>query len=128
MALVAIDAVVDVTAYIAMIGIGVRLGMAVRALEHGVVARVRMTGRAHAVCVPVVRRKPRVIEGRVGPTGRRVTGRAGRRESCRHVVRAVGSRVVRFVTAIAVRGNGRVVVVQMTARTRYRRMGPSQRK
>jgi len=68
MALVAIHAVVHVTTHVAMITIGVRLGVAVRALEDAVVGRIRVTGRAHAVCVAVVHGEPRVIESGSQPS------------------------------------------------------------
>ena len=68
MALVAIRAVVHVTADVAMIAIRVRLGVAVRALEDAVVGRIRVTGRAHAVCVAVVHGEPRVIESGSQPS------------------------------------------------------------
>ena len=68
MALVAIHAVVHVTTHVAMITIGVRLGVAVRALEDAVVGRVRVTGRTYAVRVAVVHGEPRVIESGSQPS------------------------------------------------------------
>ena len=62
MALVAVDAVVYVPAYVAMVSIGIRFGMAVCALEHTVVRGVRVTRRADTIRVAMVHREPRVIE------------------------------------------------------------------
>ena len=126
MALVAIHAVVHVTADVAMIAIRVRLGVAVRALEDVVVGRICMTGRADPVGVTVIHREPRVIEGCSQPTRGRVTGGASGREPRGHVIRIVRALVIHLMTAEAVGGHRGVVVVHMTASTRDGRVLPSQ--
>ncbi len=56
--------------------------MAIRALEDGVITRIRVARRADPVRVPVVHREPCVVESCAKPTGRSVAGRAGSRETC----------------------------------------------
>lgn len=81
MALVAIHAVVHVPAHVPMIPVGIRLCVAVRALEHTVVGRVGVAGRAHAVRIAVIHREPGVVKGGSQPARGRVTGGAGDRET-----------------------------------------------
>jgi len=115
MALVAVHAVVYIAADVPMIAIGVGLGVAVRALEDGVVRRIGVTRRTYAICIAVIHREPRVIESRAQPTSGGVTGGTSGRESSRHVIRIVRRLVVRLVAAETVGGNRSVVVVHMTA-------------
>ena len=81
MAVVAIHAVVDVTANTLVSSVGVRLGMAVRALENAVVTGIGMAGGAHPIRPAVIGRKPSVIEGCIQPAAGRVTSDAGRGKS-----------------------------------------------
>ncbi len=54
MALVAVHAVIDII-WIALVSrIGLGLGVAICALEDGIVARIGVAGRAHTVRAPVV--------------------------------------------------------------------------
>ena len=115
MALVAVHAVVDIAADAPMIAIGVRLGVAIRALEDGVGRRIGMTRRTDAIRIAMIHWEPRVVESRAQPTGGCVTGGTSRRESSRHVIWVVRSLVIGLVTAEAIGGDCRVVVVHMTA-------------
>ena len=125
--LVTIGAVVHVPAHALVPRISVRFGVAIGALEHAVIAGICVAGRAHAVGVAMVDVEPGVVEGRARPTGGRVTKGTGIRESRRDVVRVGGSRVIGFVAAVAIGRNRSVVILDMTAGTRHRRMRPSQR-
>ena len=130
MAVVAIHAVVDVAADAPVVGVGLRLGVAVGAGEHGVIIWIRVAGGAHSTRAAVVGWEPGVVEGRIQPAGCAVAGGASRWESCRNVIRVVGRVVVGLVTRIAVRRNGRVVVVDMTHGAGHRWVGvkPGKRK
>ena len=64
MALIAVHAVVHVATNAAMIGVRVRLRVAIGALEDAVIGGIGMTGRTHAIGVPVIHWEPRVIESR----------------------------------------------------------------
>lgn len=129
MALVTIHAVVDVSTNTRVIRIRGRLGMTIGALENGVVTRIGVAGRAHSVGAPVGHRPPRVIESGSSPSGCRVAGCAGR---CEHrwrsrVDRIRGREVVRLVAAVAIGGQGRVVVIHMATGTGHRGVRASQR-
>jgi hypothetical protein len=60
--LVAVHTVVYIAADAPMIAIGVRLGVAIRALEDGIGRRFGVTCRTHAICIAVIHREPCVIE------------------------------------------------------------------
>jgi hypothetical protein len=60
--LVAVHTVVYIAADAPMIAIGVRFGMAIRALEDGIGRRISVTGRAHAIGIAMIHREPCVIE------------------------------------------------------------------
>ena len=84
MALVAVDAVVDVPTNVGMTEIRcIIVAMATSALEHRVVARIRMAGCANTIRVAVVRREVRVIERCSRPGGGGMARVAGRREASR---------------------------------------------
>jgi hypothetical protein len=102
MAVVAVHAVVDIVAYASVIRVRLRLEMAIRTAEYLVVVRVRMAGTADAVRPPVVGRKPRMIERRAQPRGRRMTGAARRREGRRGVIRIGRAAVLGGVARITV--------------------------
>ena len=86
-ALIAIDAVVDIPADIRVIEIRrVIAPMATSACEHGVVIRIEVARGANVVCVAVGGRERRVlsvIERGAGPARRGVTGRTRGREELR---------------------------------------------
>ena len=68
MALVAVHAVVYVSADALVILVGLILGVAVRALKHGIIIRIDVAGSAHTIRVPVIDgelRVLRVVESRV---------------------------------------------------------------
>lgn len=114
MALVAIRAVVDIPTDIGMLEIRcIIVAMATGALEHRVIARVGVAGCTNAVRVAVIRWEVRVIERGSGPTGRGVAGIASRRETSGRVIGIGRPRVIRLVTAVASRGQRRVVVVHV---------------
>lgn len=105
-----------------MVGIGLRLGVAIRALEYGIVGRVGMARRADTVGPAVVCREPSVVEGRSLPRSSVVARLAsGRKIGCR-VVRVGCGLIVRLVTRIAVCRNGRVVVVHVATGTGHGRV------
>ena len=127
MALVAVHAVVHVTAHVDMTIVGVRLGVAVRALKYAVVRRIRMTGRTDTVRVAMSHREPRVIKGSSQPGRGGMTSRARGREPGRYVIRIVRSLVVSLVAAVAVGRDRGVVVVDVATRTRHGGVRPGQR-
>jgi len=105
MALVAIHAVVDVAVDAGMLRIRLRRRVAIRALKHGVVRRVRVAGGADAVSASMVHRKPGVIEGCAQPIRGDpccVAGGTGRRKPCRDVIRVRRPVVIGLVARIAI--------------------------
>ena len=129
MALVTVRAVVDIPTDIGMFEIRrIIIAVTTGALEHGVVVRIRVAGGTNTVRVAVIRWEVRVVERGSGPAGRGVARIASGREASRCVVRIVGPVVVRLVTAIAGRGQRRVVVVHVALRAGHvRRMISRQR-
>ena len=113
MALVAMIAVVYVAPHTPMLRIGLRFCVAVGAGEDRVIVRIGVAISADAVCVAVVQREPGVIEFPVRPLDGVVTGFARRRKVRGGVVRIVGSQVIRLMTAVTVRGQSLVVVVNV---------------
>lgn len=112
MALVAIHTVVDVSTHALVFLIRIRFGVAARALEHRVVARVGVARGAHPSGTTVIRVKPRMVENCAGPSGHHLVARlASGRETGRHVVRVVCGLVLRLVAGVAIRGQIRVVVI-----------------
>ncbi len=119
MALIAVDAVVDVPRNVVVLEIvGIVAAVASRALEDSVVIRIRMARRAHVVGVAVTGRELRilpVIERGPGPGCRVVAGLAGGREELRlrRVSRIRRVVVIRLVATNTVRRQRRVVVVDV---------------
>src|SRR5674476_653228 len=95
MAAVAGVAVIAVAADLPVVRIRGPLRVARGAREHGVVRRIRVAGRAGAVRISVIRREVRVVEGRPGPGGSGVAGRARGGESRLRVAWVVRAVVVR---------------------------------
>ena len=128
MALVAVVAVVHIPTHVRMTEIRrVPTAVAIRALEHLVVARIGVTGRADPIRVPVVDWEIRVIESRSRPCRGGVAGRARSREPCRRVIRIGRAVVIRLVAAHA-RGRQRgVVVVHVAVGAGHGRVRPRQR-
>jgi len=113
-ALVAVHAVINIATDVRVLEVvGVVVAMASGALEHAVVARIRVARRAHTVRVPVIRREIGVIERRPSPTRRGVAGIAGLREAGRGMVRVRRTLIVRIVAAVARGRQRRVVVVHV---------------
>lgn len=118
MALIAIQAVVDVAFDAAMFGIGLLLRMTVCTYEHGV---IRGVGVAIAACGFVVRKpEPGVVESGSGPSGGGVAGSAGIREPGGDVVRIRSAVVDRLVAAIAIGWRACKFVVHVAARAGHR--------
>jgi hypothetical protein len=111
--LVAIHAVVNVSIHALVILVGLRLLMAVGALEHRVVVRVRVAGCADTIRSAVIGREISVIKGRTRPRSRGVTRRTSRGEASRFVIRIRGVVVVHRMAAVAIRRKSRVVVVHV---------------
>ncbi len=116
MALITIDAVVDVSAHACMICVRLRFQMAVRAREHAVIRRICMARRADAIGSAMIGWKPGVIEGRALPRRRAVAGIAGGREAGSRMVWIRGALVILLVAAVAGSRQGRVVVIHVAAR------------
>ena len=119
MAVVAVDAVVNVPAYARMPGISFRLQMAIRALEYRIGIRIRVAGGTNAVGSAVVQREVRVIKRCSRPRGCGVAGRAGRREAGGHVVWIRRGVIGGLVARVAIRRNRCVIVVHVTTRAGY---------
>ena|SRR5215472_14245944 len=123
MALIAVDAVVDIARDVVVVEVvGVVPSVAPGALKNRVVVRVGVAGRAHVVRVTVVRRERRVlsvVEGRAGPTGRVMAVLARGREEL-GLCRVSGVRrivVVRLMASDASSRQRCVVAVDVTIAT-----------
>ena len=117
MALITVNAVVNVVPDALVVRIRLTLRVAVRARKHGVVVRVRMTGGANSVRPTVVRREVCVIESGVEPARSRMAGGTGSREARAHVIRIGRPTVVLLMTTVAVRRQRCVVVVYVATCT-----------
>lgn len=124
MALIAINAVIHVAAYAAVARVGRSGGMASGALKDRIVAGIRVACCTDTLGVAVTNGKPGVIERRPCPCRGRVARLTSGREPGGQVVRIVGSLIVRFVTAVAVGRETRIVVVHMAARAEHAGVGP----
>lgn len=113
-ALIAVHAVPDVARDSLMLWVGLRLRVAGRAGENGVVGGIGMTIAAELRRV-VRDREPSVIEGRSSPACGRVTSSASGGEACSHVIRVRGPGVVRFVTRVTVGRCSRKLTIDVTA-------------
>ncbi len=101
--------------------------MTIGALEHRVVARIRMTGGADPIRIPVVDREVRVIESRSCPSRRGMASRARSRETRRCVIRIRRAVVVRLVATHARCRQRRVVVVHVAIGAGHGRVRTGQR-
>ncbi len=132
MTLVTINAVVDVSAYALMVAVSLSLQVAVGALEHREVARVRVARGADTVGIAMGHWEPGVIERSARPIRRdpgRMTEHAVGREASRLVIRVRRVVVIRGVTSVAIGRQRRVVVVHVaiSALPRWNSMRPLQR-
>ena len=123
MALITINAVVDIPrhALVTRIHSGLRVIVAIGALEDGVVVRINVARQAYVIRTAVTRRELRVlrvIERGPGPRRRVVAGRARGREELRLRFVAWVRRivVVRLMAADARDGQRRVIVVDVAVR------------
>lgn len=91
--------------------------MAVRALKDAVVALVGMAGGADAIGPAVAGIEPGMVESCPCPTRRRMAECACCGESRSNMVGIVCLLILRFVAAITIGRQGRVVVVDVTIRT-----------
>ena len=67
MALIAARAAVHVVPHALMLLVGLCLRVTPYATEHGVIRRIGVASRANAIRSTMIRREPRVIEGRTLP-------------------------------------------------------------
>ena len=129
MALVTVNAVVHIPVHVRVAEVsGVVAAMAGRALENGVVIRIRMARGANTVGVAMVdweSRVLRVIERRTSPCGRVMAGRAGRREELRlrSMAGIGGVVVIGLMAADTSRGQRGVVAVDVAVSACPRRYG-----
>ena len=136
MALIAVDAVVDVPVDSRVLEVvGVVSSVATRALKNRIVARIDVAGRAHIIRTAVVGWEPRVlrvVERGVRPTGCVMATLAGRREELWLCGMAGIARVVviGLMAPNACSGQGRVIAVDVTliAVPRWRRVRTGKRK
>ncbi len=126
--LVAVDAVVNIAADPLVLLIGIGLGMAISAGEDRVIAWVGVARCAHSIGISVTQREVGVIPVRRNPRGGVVARGACGWEPGRRVVGIAGTAVVSLVTGVAVRRQGRVIVVDVATGARNRRMRAGQRK
>ena len=127
MALVTVDAVVDIPVYVLVMEIvRVIAVMATRALEYRIVVRVGVARRAHTVRVAVIYVEPGVVECGARPVRRLPCGvtRVARSGKARClVVRIRRVVVIRHMAAGADRRQRRIVVVHVAQGAGYGRTG-----
>ncbi len=117
-ALVAINAVVDISAHSLVVRISLRFRVTVRTRKNLVVTGIGVARRAYPIRIAVVHGEEGMVPVRRNPGSRVVTGGARSRKRGGDVVRAGSPVVVRLVAGIAVCRHGRVVVVDVTAGAR----------
>ena len=122
MALITITAVVHIALHTGVIAIRLVFLVAVGALEYRIIIGIRMTRGADAVRLAMGHRKAcvlRVIEGGSGPCSRVVAVLARRWEKLRlgFMARIGAVVVVRLMAPDTLRGQRRVIVVDVTIRT-----------
>jgi len=130
-ALIAVHAVIDIPTYVRVMEIGrVAASMASCALKNGVVTRIGVAGRAHSIGAAVAHGPPSVIERSSRPSRGGVAGCTSRREHRRRgrMDRTVRRQVIRFMAAVTVSWQRRVVVVHMTIGAGHLRVESGQRK
>jgi len=97
-----------------MLLVGLALRMAIRAREHRKVRRIGMTRRTHATGSAVICWEPGVIEHCSQPRRSVVARLASGRETGCDMVRIGRALIIRPVTAVAICGQSRIVVVHVT--------------
>jgi len=131
MALIAVHAVIDISSHVRVVEIGgVAAAMAIRALKNGVVIRIGVAGRADAVGATMIHGPPRVVKSRSRPgAGGVASGTSCRKHGRRGSVDWIRRReVIRFMAAVAIGRQRRVVVIYMAARAGHLRVETSQGK
>lgn len=118
MALIAVHAVVDISADSPVIRVRLRLGMAVGALKDCVITRIGVARGAHASRVAVIGWKVSVVECGPRPGRGRMTRLARCRKSRGLMIWICRIVVVRLMAANAGRRQRRVVVIDVTAGAR----------
>lgn len=109
-----------------MIIVSLCFRVAIGALENAVVARIRVANGTNSVRSAVIRGEIGMVEGGAEPTRRRVACGTSCWKARAHVVRIVGSFIVRLMAAVAVRRQRRVVIVHVATRARHTRVSSSQ--
>lgn len=115
MALIAVQAVVDIALDVGVVRIGLRLRMAIRTNKHRVVRGISVAGSACSI-VAMRKLEPSVVERCAAPARRGVASVAGGRESSSHVVRISCGSVDGFMAAIAIGRRPRELVADVTTR------------
>ena len=128
MTVVAINAVVDVSAHPVVFCIRRWFRMAVRTLKDRVVACIGVASGTNTISAAMIGGEPGVIEGCIEPTGGRVTCPAGGWESGGDMVRTRRGLVNRLVARVAIAGGVGVVVVNVALRAWNIHMGSGQGK
>ncbi len=118
MALITIDAVVDIAPDAAMVRVSLRFRVAIGALEHRIVVRIDVAGGTNSVGVAVVGgewRVLRMVKSRIQPAGGVVARSTSGREELRlrRMARIRGVLVVGLVAAVTVGWQRRVIVVHV---------------
>ena len=116
MALITVSAVVDVPTNALVVGIGLALGVTVRAREHQVVGWIGVAGGAHAIGSAVIGRKPGVVEHGAEPGTGVVASLARGRKAGSDMARVVRSLIIRLMATVASCWKCGVVVVHVTLR------------
>lgn len=131
MALVTVHAVVHIPADVRVMEIvRVPAPMATRALENGVVVRIRVAGGTNAVSIAVIHWEPGVVKGGSEPARSRVTSRASSRENGwrRFMDGICGAIIICSVAAVAVGWQRGVIVVYMATGASHLGVKTSERK
>lgn len=127
MARITTRAAVHVTFYALMVLVRSCLRVASRAGENGIIGRIGMATRTHAIGIAMVRREPCVIECGAGPTGRGVARLARSREASSRMIRVRRVLVISLVAAVARGRQRRVVIVHVATRAGSVYVGAGQR-
>ena len=127
MALVTICAVPYVARYAAVLRIRLSFCMASRALEDGIIRGIRVTRRAHSVCVAVTRREPCMVENSTSPCSCRMAGLASRRIPGCCMIRICRAVVIGRMTGITSGIAQLIISIRMTERALQRRMRSRER-
>jgi len=126
MALIAIDAVIDIPLHTLVVLVGLRLGVTNGAREHRIVRWIRVAVVARG-CSPMLHGEPGVVEVSSLPRIRGVAGQAGSRKSSRLMVGVGCAVVVLLVAGITVSRKVGVVIVHMARAAGHLKVRAGQR-